>query len=210
MTRISLIFLLSLCCQWMACRPEANRQAQEKNAPPAPADHTAVARDTSSQASAARPPVGSGALRIAPGQVGPIKIGMPVARLRQVLPAGQVREVAITREGQGNKAYQIGGEEGGVLVEEKCAPACQVWRVQVKDPAYRTAENLGIGSTLGEVKKHYPISYLGAGETEIVAVSAQKKITFMLDVSQLPAQNVPRLNLQNTPDSVKVLGMLVL
>jgi hypothetical protein len=51
---------------------------------------------------------------------------------------------------------------------------------------------------------------LGSGETEIVAVAGKQQITFLLDVSHLPARDVPRLNIQNTPDSVKVLGMLVL
>jgi hypothetical protein len=218
MTRLSFFAIFLLLGQLTACGPDASQKkpaATATHSPPdsSPADHTAVTGDTESVPPPLPPPIpaspGNTAFQISRSQVGAIKIGMAVSQLRQVVPAGQLREVAITKEGKGYKAYEIGRRPAGLLVEEICEPGCRVWRIQVKDAAYRTPEGLGIGSTLGEVKKHYPISFLGAGETEIVAVSGQQKITFMLDVSKLPPQNIPRLNLQNTPDSVKVLGMLV-
>jgi hypothetical protein len=215
MTRTTLCFLLLLAVLLAACNPEQNQPSRQQTpAPPEPdslpADGTAVTAGAAAEAPKITPLPDSSRYQINRSQVGPIKIGMPVARLPLVVPTGQLREVAISREGQGFKAYEVGGPPAGLLVEEKCTPACRVWRIQVKDPAYRTAEGLGIGSTLGEVKKYYPISFLGSGETEIVAVSDQKKITFLLDVSRLPAATVPRLNVTNTPDSVKVLGLVVL
>jgi hypothetical protein len=215
MTRTTLCFLLLLAGQLAACNPEQNPQSRQQTPTPPepdslPADGTAVTAGATTEAPQQIPAQDSSRYQITRSQVGPIKIGMPVARLPLVVPPGQFREVALTREGQGFKAYEVGGPPAGLLVEERCTTACRVWRIQVKDPAYRTAEGLGIGSTLGEVKKYYPISFLGTGETEIVAVSSQKKITFQLDVSHLPAAKVPRLNVHNTPDSVKVLGLLIL
>ena len=215
MKRLPLLFSLAFLCQLTACGPADQQQAagQQRKALPAdslPADGTAVTPDTAPEDLAPLPAdPGKARLRISPGQVGPIQIGMEVNQLKKLLP-GQLQETALHLEGEPFKAYQIGSFESGILVEEKCAPTCQVWRIQVRDAAYRTSEGLGVGSTLGEVKKHYPISFLGPGETEIVAVSDKRKITFLLDVSALPASKVPRLNLQNTPDGVKVLGMLIL
>jgi hypothetical protein len=206
----SLAFLLGACGpgSTQASRPEAKRQVP---ADALPGNATEVTgKDDEQAAPITAPPAEAARYRISPSQVGAIKIGMPVADLKKVIPASQLKETNIHLEGQGYKAYAIGPHQAGLLVEETCEPACRVWRIQVRNPAYRTAEGLGVGSSLGEVKKHYPISFLGSGETEIVAVSNQQKITFMLDVSQLPPRQVPWLNLQNTPDSVKVLGMLVL
>jgi hypothetical protein len=147
------------------------------------------------------------------GQVGNIKINMPVTDLINLIPSANLQPVAITREGRGYQAYEINysGKETqpGLLVEEICEPACRVWRIQVKGPEFKTPEGLGIGSTLGEVKKYYPITYLGAGETEIVAVARAQKITFLLNVSKIPPKEVPFLNIKNTPDEVMVMGMLV-
>ncbi|RDC65108.1 hypothetical protein [Adhaeribacter pallidiroseus] len=152
--------------------------------------------------------------QISKSQIGPIQIGMAVNAMRKRVPAEFIKEIPITREGRGNRAYEIrqspGEQKAGLLIEETCEPTCQVWRVHVQNPAYKTKEGLGVGSTLGEVKKHYKISYLGAGETEIVAVSDDAKLTFMLDVSKVPAKQVPRLNLKNTPDSTPIIGMLIL
>ena len=147
-------------------------------------------------------------------QVGSVKINMPITDFKKLIPASQLQEVKITREGRGYNAYEMkkGTADGkpALRVEEICEPTCRVWRVQVLDSAYKTPEGISIGSTLGEVKKHYPISYLGTGETEIVAVSEEKKITFMLDVSKVPAKQVPLLNLKNTPNEVPVKGILIL
>lgn len=147
-------------------------------------------------------------------QVGAIKIGMPIDELKKVIPADRLKEVPIYKEGQGYKAYEVrkgaGDAQAALRIEENCEPECRVWRIQVMDPAYRTAVSLGINSSLSAVRQHYPISYLGSGETEIVAVSEKEKLTFILDVSHLPPREVPFLNNKNTPDSVRVLGMYIL
>jgi hypothetical protein len=152
--------------------------------------------------------------QISKSKIGPIQIGMAIDAMRKTLPAELVKATPITREGRGNQAYEIRQsdteKQAGLLVEETCEPTCQVWRVHVQNAAYKTKEGLGVGSTLGEVKKHYKLSYLGAGETEIVAVSDDAKLTFMLDVSKVPEKQVPWLNLKNTPDSTPVKGMLIL
>lgn len=215
MRRLPLILSLAPVYFLTACGPADKQQTPSSNQQTLPADSlppdgTAVTPDTAPEDladPAARHVQAS--YRVARGQAGPIRIGMDINELKKALP-GQLKETVLHYEGDQYKAYQIGKFETGVLVEEKCQPACQVWRIQVRDPAYRTGEGMGVGSTLGEVKKHYPISFLGPGETEIVAVSKEKKITFLLDVSGLPEKQVPRLNLGNTPDSVKVLGMLIL
>ncbi|QMU29802.1 hypothetical protein [Adhaeribacter radiodurans] len=151
---------------------------------------------------------------ISRGQIGPIRIGMTINEMRKTVPAALLKEVPITKEGRGNLAYEIRRSEkenkAGLRVEETCEPTCKVWRVLVYDSAYKTKEGLGIGSTLGDVKKHYKITYLGAGETEIVAVADEAKLTFMLDVSKVPPKQVPHLNLKNTPDTTPIIGMLLL
>ncbi|MGV3642498.1 MAG: hypothetical protein ACO1NZ_18385 [Adhaeribacter sp.] len=210
-----MVLTLALASFLAACGPADQQQTDTRDQETLPADSlppdgTAVIPDTAPEDLA--PPEatsGQASYRIAPGQAGPIQIGMEINELKKALP-GQLQETELHLEGERFKAYQIGKFESGVLVEEKCQPACQVWRIQVRDAAYRTGEGLGVGSTLGEVKKHYPLSFLGPGETEIVAISKEKKFTFLLDVSGLPEKQVPFLNLRNTPDSVKVLGMLIL
>jgi hypothetical protein len=211
-----LFLLFGLAFQLNACGPATDKSTIQESRPTTTSDSLpARAREQPGMAGGQPAPAtparaADDNFRISRSRVGPVKIGMPVAGLKQAFASGQLRETTIHLEGQGYKAYVTGSPAAGLRIEEQCEPACVVWRIQVKDPAYRTAQGLGVGSRLGEVKKYYPISFLGSGETEIVAVSNQEKLTFLLDVSKLSPEMVPRLNLQNTPDSVKVLGMLIL
>ena len=230
------LFLFALVLPLVNCQPKktANEPdtistdpnteviSEDSVRPVVPPDRTVTDLDSTGDAAAppgASLPSGStnnigSSWQITKGQIGPIRVGMPVTEMRKQVPAQLLKEVPITREGKGYKAYEIrqsgADTKAGLLVEEICEPDCKVWRIQVQNPAYKTKEGLGIGSTLADVKKHYKLSFLGAGETEIVAVSDDAKLTFMLDVSNVPPKEVPRLNLKNTPDSTPVIGMLVL
>ena len=225
---------ISLVLVWLvlfSCQPKNtennNSQGSTASADSArpetiPADRTVTRLDSVGEASSSPAPTPMPTAGEKPGtswqisksQIGPIQIGMAVNAMRKRVPAEFLKEVPITREGRGYRAYEIrqspADQKAGLLVEETCEPTCQVWRVHVQNPAYKTKEGLGVGSTLGEVKKHYKLNYLGAGETEIVAVSDEAKLTFMLDVSKVPAKQVPRLTLENTPDSTPIIGMLIL
>lgn len=216
MNKILLLLFIAGLYALGCARKKENHTADQTNS--SAAADTALTREMpfdttqgTSEKPPAQPPTG---LLITRSQIGDIKIGMPVAALRKVIPANRLKEVSIYKKGQGYKAYEVrtkaGDAQAALRIEEKCEPECQVWRIQVMDRAYRTTTGLGIGSSLGEIRKHYPISYLGTGETEIVAVSEKEKITFMLDVSHLPPREVPFLNIKNTPDSVRVLGMYIL
>ncbi|PSR52533.1 hypothetical protein AHMF7605_02825 [Adhaeribacter arboris] len=224
------LFLLVLSLTLLNCQPKKSEEqttstaaiaADSANSEVVPPDRTVTRLDSVGEAASSPAPnlvsenAGSANnWQITRRQIGPIRIGMPVNEMRKTIPTQLVKEVAITREGRGYHAYEIRHSEkntqAGLRVEETCEPTCKVWRVLVQDPAYKTKEGLGIGSTLGEVKKHYKITYLGAGETEIVAVSDEAKLTFMLNVSKVPPKQVPHLNLKNTPDNTPIIGMLLL
>ena len=213
----NLLLLLFIFCIYISgCSSKENNQANQSNS--SVNSNSALTNDTvpaTNQISTKlRPAQTPPEFLITRSQIGAIKIGMPIDELEKLIPADRLNEVPIYKEGQGYKAYEVrknaGDAQAALRIEEKCEPECQVWRIQVIDPAYRTAASLGINSSLGAVRKHYPISYLGPGETEIVAVSEKENITFMLDVSHLPLSKVPFLNNKNTPDSVRVLGMYIL
>jgi hypothetical protein len=198
---------------------EPDSVAPEAARPTTPPDRTVTRLDSTGDAASAPAPTPEAANTstdwlITKSQVGPIRVGMAVNTMRKTVPAEILKEVPITREGRGYRAYEIrsnaSAAQPSLLVEETCEPICKVWRIHVQDTAFKTKEGLGVGSTLAEVKKYYNISYLGGGETEIVAVSDEAKLTFMLDVSKVPPAKVPRLNVKNTPDDTPVIGLLIL
>ncbi|CAA9237760.1 MAG: hypothetical protein AVDCRST_MAG95-1295 [uncultured Adhaeribacter sp.] len=232
LTMKNYVSALLLCLGLVNCQPKKTENNTEKitaepaavldsvfptELPALPPNRTATRLDSTGDAASAPTSLAvnaSAEWRIGKSRVGPIRVGMAVNTLLKTIPAEILKEVPITREGRGNRAYEIrrqaAADQPSLLVEETCEPICKVWRIHVQDPAFKTKEGLGVGSTLAEVKKHYKISYLGAGETEIVAIADEAKITFLLDVSKVSPAQVPRLNVNNTPGHTPVIGLLIL
>ncbi|EJF09765.1 hypothetical protein [Pontibacter sp. BAB1700] len=146
------------------------------------------------------------------GQVGNIRIGMPIEEMRNQVPAGlQIRDTTLQNEGQQSTAYVFSGPDSprGLLVEQTCDPDCQVWRIQVQGEEYKTAQGLGIGSKYSEVTQHHPIAYTSLGEAGFVAVSESAGMSFLLDTSQLDQNNLHNLKPDQVPANTLVRGILI-
>lgn len=164
------------------------------------------------EADASRAAMEPADLILAKGQAGHVRIGMPVEEMRSQVPAGQqIRDTTLQLEGQQYTAYVIDSpeNEGGMLVEQVCEPNCQVWRISIRNPDYRTAQGLGVGSKYSEVAQHYPIAYTSLGEAGFVAVSEANGMSFILDTSQLDQSRLHQLKPGQVPANTLVQGILI-
>ncbi|SIT93769.1 mechanosensitive ion channel protein MscS [Pontibacter indicus] len=151
-------------------------------------------------------------LVLAKGQAGHVRIGMPIEEMRSQVPAGQqIRDTTLQLEGQQYTAYVISSpeSEGGVLVEQVCEPNCQVWRISIRSPDYRTAQGIGVGSKYSEVAQHFPITYTSLGEAGFVAVSETHGMSFILDTKQLDQSLLHQLKPGQVPANTLVQGILI-
>ncbi|MBF9254094.1 mechanosensitive ion channel protein MscS [Pontibacter sp. 172403-2] len=149
---------------------------------------------------------------IAKGRVGNVRIGMPIEDMRSRVAKGiAIADTTLTQEGTQATAYLLHpqNEQKGILVEQTCEPACRVWRISVHNARYKTMAGIGIGSKYGEVQQAYPITYLGMGEGNFVAVSEEAGLSFILDVSQLPREKLAQLKPTDVPANTQVKGMLI-
>ncbi|MFD3001778.1 mechanosensitive ion channel protein MscS [Pontibacter toksunensis] len=153
-------------------------------------------------------------LVIEKGQVGNLKIGMPINQVREQVPSGMViNDTTLMLEGQQSTAYVLRskGQEKGLLIEQVCEPNCLVWRISVDSQEYKTAEGLGVGSKYGEIKQAYPIGTVALVEDNFVAVSEEAGMSFVLDDTQLPqdARDLGRYNPGNIPANTLVKRVLL-
>jgi hypothetical protein len=122
---------------------------------------------------------------LAAGQAGPARIGMTVDELKASVPAAMVVEKEVNREGQLYTVYEIlndtYSQETGLVAEPLCDPECRIYRIEVRDRKYQTEEGIGIGSTYGQVRQALPIAYASAAEGNLVAVSEEAGMSFLLD-----------------------------
>lgn len=151
--------------------------------------------------------------RLAPNQAGPVRIGMPVEELEAAVPVEMLVEKEINREGQLYTVYEVlndsYSQETGLVAEPRCDPACRIYRIEVRDRKYQTEDGLGIGSTYGAVRQALPIAYASAAEGNLVAVSEEAGMSFLLDQSAFSGEELRNMKKGNIPDSTQVTGILL-
>ncbi|MDX5423117.1 MAG: mechanosensitive ion channel protein MscS [Hymenobacteraceae bacterium] len=149
---------------------------------------------------------------VAKGRVGSIAVGEPIEEMRQNTPAGfSIADTTLMQEGQQYTAYLLHPQNTGkgVLVEQQCTPECQVWRIQVQHPDFKTPKGIGVGSKFSEVQQNYAITNVTFEEGNLVAIARDAGMSFMLDASQIPAAQLPRLNAGTVPANTLVESILV-
>jgi hypothetical protein len=95
------------------------------------------------------------------GRAGQFEIGMTVDEVNKIAGRERVRAVTSHRAAESRPALDIritGFTTGPALrisLTRICAPL-GAWWIEVHDPRFRTRNGLGVGSTLGDVRRLYP------------------------------------------------------
>lgn len=149
-----------------------------------------------------------------PGRAGQIEVGLPSDSLKQMVPAENLKATERELEGQKYTAYEIRNAKAGnqllLLAEESCENnSCKIFRLRVISPKFKTKEGIRVGAMFGEVKKTYPLSFVGLGETDFVAVSEQNGMTFTLDIAKFPPKPLYKIKVADIPDSTRVTSIML-
>ena len=151
---------------------------------------------------------------LVPGRAGQIRIGLPSDSLKKMVPSENLKATQRELEGEKYTAYEIRNAKAGnqllMLAEENCAKdSCNIFRLRILNPKFKTKENIRIGSTFGDVKKAYQFSYVGLGEADFVALSETQRMAFALDISKFPPKPLYKMKAEDIPDSTKVTSILL-
>lgn len=106
----------------------------------------------------------SAEFQLAPGRVGRLEVGMPVDEVYRHVGRERTWLIDLYREGRFEPALEV-RMQGAVIQPAIIMPVrewpCIAWSAQgldVRDPRSRTAEGIGVGSTLAEVSKAYAVT----------------------------------------------------
>lgn len=145
-------------------------------------------------------------------RIGKLRIGMPIDEMRAAATADfRLKDTTLQQEGMPSTAYVLRPEKQakGLLIEQTCDEACEVWRISVLSPMYKTAKGIHVGSTYGELQQAYKIRSVSFEEGNVVALAPDAGLSFMLDHSSLPAEKLSRLNAATAPKNLPIERILV-
>jgi hypothetical protein len=102
-------------------------------------------------------------LRIVAGRAGRFEIGMSIDDVYASVGRERVRLIDRFSEGMFTPAIEISLVGAPVSpsiiapIREWPCPGFSIWGIEVLDPRFRTNEEIGVGSTLGELRRQYSV-----------------------------------------------------
>ncbi|RTQ52551.1 hypothetical protein EJV47_05945 [Hymenobacter gummosus] len=209
----SLLPAAALALLLAACGP--TERPAEAPAPPAPAPAATPAPPADTAAAAPRSAPADTSLLLRPGYVGPLRLNMKEADLLALLPPSTRRASTRSLEGIDYPVYEYRpeGQPAGtppLLLEMVTAidgNGNRLWRAQLQDARYRTAEGIGVGSTFGEARRAYGVQTIERAEGRLVAVSERVGMTWVLDKTGLPLDRLLRKD--DIPPATRITGIIL-
>ena len=149
-------------------------------------------------------------------QAGPVTIGADAYLLYEAFPRDRRQLIDLALEGRLSPALALtlpGSEFSGGVVAEliPSGNVLLVFRISVFDPMLRTAEGIGVGSTVGALRAKYKLDVVGTGEGRVFIDVDELSASFEIDQSQLGDKELWRVrDPQEIPDSTKIVRVLLI
>lgn len=124
-------------------------------------------------------------------QAGAVTIGMPVDELYAEYSREQTQLIDLMLEGMFTPAINIytslaTGQRPALTAEIGWNATWVISRVTVYDPQFRTECGIGVGSTLGALKRCYTLDWGGFGEGPLYVGVQETALSFAFDPADLP------------------------
>lgn len=151
---------------------------------------------------------------LSPGQAGQLKLGMSIDEVYGRYGRGNTRLLDLYPEGMFNPALAVYLDKTrrgrpGLVAEIGWKDNWIVSRLFVYDPRFKTKEGIGVGSSLGELRKFYPVKEIVWIEGDVVAVVDKFNISFGLDTKSIPPRLPSSEDRHLIPATTKIVNVIL-
>lgn len=150
---------------------------------------------------------------LAPGRVGNLCLGMKADTVYVLYNFDQIEIDDLQLEGLATPALKIFYENADaptLVAEIKQKSELVIDKIHVLDSRFRLANKIGIGSTLADLRKNYPISWIHfCDRGHLCARIDDLKMLFKLDLMEPPDEWLQTEDMALIPDSSKVIKIFV-
>jgi hypothetical protein len=142
------------------------------------------------------------------GHVGKILMNMDEKKLQGMFSPEQIKTTTKSAEGDEYSIINItatGDTKTSIELETMCMDICVISRINLYSDKFKTIKGIGVGSTIGDLRKVYSISTVVGGEKGImIYIEDLEQTAFVVDVPKL--KPVPGKMYEKTavPDDVKI------
>jgi hypothetical protein len=151
--------------------------------------------------------------RLEKNRVGQVELGMTIDELHTRYEPSSTKLVATYSEGMFAPVLEI--YQSGSTKKERPQLVIAIdkdrdWivdSIQVNDARFRTAKSIGVGSTLGDIRKAYAVKWIDFGEGSLYANVDEIGMSFELDFAQPPPEWYKTRDQRLIPDRAKVISV---
>ena len=147
-------------------------------------------------------------------RLGPIVIGADAQRVYEAF-AGRRELVDLGYEGMLSPALLLRfdglTQRDGVVAElVPGSRSLTVWRIEIRDPAFRSVKGIGVGSSIGQLRSAYRLDSVVSGEGNVAIRVEELSASFKLDQTGPGGSELWRIrDPALVPDSVKITSVLL-
>ncbi|QDA62174.1 hypothetical protein [Hymenobacter jejuensis] len=206
-----------LACGLAACDSPTGRTPASSGSAGTPfeAGNTATDPAAAAQRLAANANVPDSLHLISPGRVGRLRLNQTEKGLLALVPVSQLTKTSYQYQGATYPAYEMRD------AQEPSAPPTilemdgsekegyRLRRIRIRDPQYRTAEGIGVGSPFGAARQTYGLTRVRFNEQDYVAISGTMRIGWILDEKSLPAKHSSDMSSADIPPATRITGVIV-
>lgn len=146
---------------------------------------------------------------IGEGHIGKVVINMNETRLSSVFDASQIKSEKKSSEGDEYSVIHVtlpGEAKPALEIETMCMDICEVSRVTVFSPAYKTLKGIGVNSPVSDLKKNYTLATVVGGENGImIYIDEIPQTAFIVAVPGLKVTPGKPIKAEAIPDDTKIL-----